>query len=76
MQQLVEYMVKAIVDQPAAVSVTPDEQGTMTVYQIEVAESDIGKVIGRHGRTAGALRTVVDAAAKRQDQQATVDILS
>jgi len=76
MQQLVEYLVQAIVDEPEAVQVTPVESGGMTVYQIEVAQSDLGQVIGRHGRTADALRTVVDAAAQKRNERATVDIVS
>ncbi len=76
MQQLVEYLVQAIVDEPEAVQVTPVERGGMTVYQIEVAQSDLGKVIGRHGRTADALRIAVGAAAKKRNTRATVDIIS
>ena len=76
MQQLVEYLVQAIVDEPEAVQVTPVERGGMTVYQIEVAQSDLGKVIGRHGRTADALRTVVGAAAEERNTRATIDIVS
>ncbi len=76
MQQLVEYLVQAIVDEPEAVQVTPVERGGMTVYQIEVAQSDLGQVIGRHGRTADALRIVVGAAAKKRNTRATVDIIS
>ncbi len=76
MQQLVEYLIETIVDEPGAVQVTPVERGGMTVYQVEVAQSDLGKVIGRHGRTADALRTVVGAAAKKRNIRATVDIIS
>jgi len=76
MQQLVEYLIRIIVDEPEAVQVTPVERGGMTVYQIDVTQSDLGKVIGRHGRTADALRTVVGAAAKKRNKQATVDIIS
>ncbi len=76
MQELVEYLVEAIVDEPEAVRVTAMDREGMTVYQVEVAASDLGKVIGRHGRTADALRTIVSAAAKKQEQRATVDILS
>ena len=76
MQQLVEYLVQAIVDQPEAVVVTPADSAGMTVYQVEVAESDLGRIIGRHGRTADALRTVVSAAAKKRNQRATVEIMS
>ena len=76
MQELVESLIKAIVDEPKAVNVTPLDREGVTVYQVEVAALDLGKVIGRHGRTADALRTIVSAAAKKQDQRATVDILS
>ena len=76
MQELVEYIVQAIVDEPEAVQVTPVERGGMTVYQIEVTQSDLGQVIGRHGRTADALRTVVGAAAQKRDTRATIDIIS
>ncbi len=76
MQELVEYLITAIVDEPEAVHVIASEQGGMTVYQVEVAAPDLGQVIGRHGRTADALRTLVSATAKRRDQRATLDILS
>ena len=76
MQELVEYLVTAIVDEPEAVNVTASEQGGMTVYQVEVAASDLGQVIGRHGRTADALRTLVSTAAKNRGRRATIDILS
>jgi len=76
MQQLVEYLVQAIVDQPEAVVVTPADSAGMAVYQVEVAESDLGRIIGRHGRTADALRIVVSAAAKKRNQCATVEIMS
>ena len=76
MQQLVEYLVQAIVDEPEEVQVTPAQRGDMTVYQVEVAQPDLGKVIGRGGRTADALRIVVGAAAKTRNVRATVDIIS
>ena len=76
MQQLVEYLVRAIVDEPEAVQVSPVERSGMTVYQVEVAQLDLGKVIGRGGRTADALRTVVSAAAKKRSIYATIDIIS
>ncbi len=76
MQQLVEYLIEAIVDEPEAVQVTPVEDDGMTVYQVEVAQPDLGQVIGRHGRTADALRTVVGAAAEKRNIRATIDIIS
>ncbi len=76
MQELVQYMVEAIVDDPTAVSVTSTERGGQIVYEVDVAQDDLGRVIGRYGRTAEALRSVVSAAAKKHDRYATVDILS
>lgn len=76
MQELVEYLIKAIVDAPEAVQVTPVDQGQATIYEVSVAEEDLGRVIGRHGRTAEALRTIVKAAAKKHEQVASVEILS
>jgi len=76
MQALVEYLVKAIVDDPEQVAVTPVPQGTTTVYEVSVAEADLGRVIGRNGRTAEALRTIVKTASKKLHQTATVEIVS
>ena len=76
MHELVKYLVEAIVDVPEAVRVTTRQRGPTTVYEVEVAQEDLGKVIGRHGRTAEALRVVVGTAAQQQGEQATVDILS
>ncbi|MEN6302124.1 MAG: KH domain-containing protein [Armatimonadia bacterium] len=76
MVELVEYMVKALVDEPEAVSVSAVEGDAVTIYEVSVAPGDMGKVIGRHGRIANALRNVVKAAAMKSDQRATVEIVS
>ena len=76
MVELVEYMVKALVDEPEGVSVSSVESDAVTVYEVTVAPNDLGKVIGRHGRIANALRNVVKAAAMRDNKRATVEILS
>ena len=76
MQGLVEYLVKAIVENPDAVTVTTVNQGQMTVYEVAVADDDIGRVIGRHGRTAEALRTVLKTANRNQQGEVTIEILS
>ena len=75
MLELVEYMVRALVDNPEQVQVGEIEGETVVVYEISVAEEDLGKVIGRNGRIANALRTVVKAAAMSHDKKATVEIL-
>jgi predicted RNA-binding protein YlqC (UPF0109 family) len=76
MQELVEYMVKALVSQPAAVRVQPTPADGVTVYEVNVAPEDLGRVIGRQGRIANALRAVVKAAAIKANNRATVEILS
>jgi len=76
MQELVEYIVRNIVDLPDEVSVSTTESGQMVVYEVAVAESDLGKVIGRRGRIAEALRQVVRAAQDRDGRRATVEIVS
>jgi len=76
MQALVEYMVRALVDNPEQVRVGEIEGETVVVYEVGVAEEDLGKVIGKSGRIANALRTIVKAAAMKRDKKATVEILS
>ena len=76
MEELVTYLARALVDEPEAVQVTAVDRAGMTVYQVAVAPGDVGKIIGRHGRTAGALRALVNAAAKKKRVRATVDIIS
>jgi len=76
MQELVEYIVKGIVDLPDEVSVSANETGQMVVYEVSVAQSDLGKVIGRGGRIAEAIRQIVRAAHGPDGLRATVDIVS
>jgi len=76
MQELIEYLVRELVDDPANARVEPvEEQGTI-VYQVYVAQSDLGKVIGRRGRIANALRVMAKAAGLKDRQRATVEIIS
>ncbi|MCL6598793.1 KH domain-containing protein [Alicyclobacillus macrosporangiidus] len=74
MKELVEYLAKSLVSQPDAVVVTEERRGETWVYRVSVHPSDTGKVIGRHGRIAKAIRSVVNAAAHRENQQVVVDI--
>lgn len=76
MQELVEYIAKALVDNPDRVHVNRIEGETVIIFEVEVAPEDLGKIIGRQGRIANALRTIVKAAASRQGKKATVEILS
>ena len=76
MQDLLEYLTKALVDSPEAVSVESFEEddGTL-VLELHVASDDIGKVIGRSGRTVNALRTVIRAASVRDGRRILVDVV-
>lgn len=74
MKELIEYIVKLLVDSPDEVQVT-EYEGRTIVYELSVAEADIGKVIGRQGRTVHAIRTVLTAAAARQNKRAALEIL-
>ena len=75
MKELVEVIAKSLVDHPEAVVVDEKREGQQTVLELHVAEDDMGKVIGRQGRIAKALRTVVKAAATRENTKVTVEII-
>lgn len=74
MRELVEVIAKALVDHPEEVVVTEREDGKALVLEVKVAESDMGKVIGKQGRIAKAIRSVVKAAATKEDKKVIVDI--
>ena len=71
---LVESVAKALADQPDAVQVRESERRGMTVYELNVAPGDLGRVIGRQGRTAAALRTLLSSAAEADGKRVTLDI--
>ena len=73
--ELIRYMAVNLVDKPDEVRVELVEERTANVYELEVAEADLGKVIGRGGKTARALRTVVQAVAPRSRKRTLVEIL-
>jgi predicted RNA-binding protein YlqC (UPF0109 family) len=76
MEELVEYLARSLVDQPDAVSVESfDEDDGSIVYELSVAEDDVGKVIGRGGRTVNALRCVLRACAAKQDRRLLLDVV-
>jgi predicted RNA-binding protein YlqC (UPF0109 family) len=76
MKDLVEFLARALVDSPDEVTVESFEEDDGTVvYELRVAEDDVGKVIGRSGRTVNALRAVVRAAAMRDGQRVLVDVV-
>lgn len=75
MKPLVEFLAKSLVDTPDEVSVHAMERGDATVLELEVAQPDLGKVIGRQGRTARAIRTLLTAAGQKQRRRYILDIL-
>ena len=75
MKELVEVIAKSLVENPDEVIVTEKQSGKTTVVELKVAPSDIGKVIGKQGRIAKAIRAVVKAAASKEDKKVVVDIL-
>ena len=77
MTELLIAIAQGLVEDPSAVTVTvdePNEEG-VTVYHLHVGENDMGKVIGKQGRIAKAIRTVVKAAASHENKKVTVDIV-
>jgi hypothetical protein len=73
--ELIRYMAVNLVDKPDEVRVELVEERTANVYELEVAEADLGKVIGRGGKTARALRTIVQTVAPRSRKRTLVEIL-
>ena len=75
MKQLVEFIAKALVDEPDQVRVTEIEGERITVIELRVAPGDLGKVIGKQGRTARSIRTLLNAAATKLRKRAVLEIL-
>ncbi len=74
MKELVEVIAKALVDNPSEVAVTETVKDDEIILELTVAPSDMGKVIGKQGRIAKAIRSVVKAAASKEDKKVTVEI--
>ncbi len=75
MKELVEMLVQALVDHPEEVEVREIRGERTIVYEVRVADDDLGKVIGKEGRIANALRTILKAAATKQGKKVTLEIL-
>lgn len=75
MGELVEFIAKSIVDNPDEVKVNEIEGSQSIIIELKVAEDDMGKVIGKNGRIAKAIRTVVKAAAIQENKRAVVEII-
>ena len=76
MKELLLYVAKQLVDNPDAVTVTEREDSQGTVLELRVAPEDMGKVIGRQGRIAKEIRTVIKTVAQRDGKRVTVDIVN
>jgi len=75
MKELIEFIVKALVDDPSAIEVEEVETEKTTTFKLRSAKNDIGKVIGKRGRTASAIRTIMTAVSARQGKKAVLEIL-
>lgn len=75
MKDLIEYIAKALVDEPDEVTITETDGEQSSVLELKVAKSDLGKVIGKQGRTARAIRTVLSAASTKNKKRAVLEIL-
>ncbi|WAC06951.1 MAG: KH domain-containing protein [Thermodesulfobacteriota bacterium] len=75
MKELVEVLVKALVDNPNAVQVTEVMGNNVIIVEVKVDKSDMGKVIGKHGQTASAIRTLLSATSAKLKKRAVLEIL-
>jgi predicted RNA-binding protein YlqC (UPF0109 family) len=75
MDHLLEFLIRSLVDEPDSVSVDLAEEEDATVLELRVADDDAGQVIGRRGRTIGAVRTVMRAVGASQDRRVLVDLV-
>ncbi|HIC92458.1 MAG TPA: KH domain-containing protein [Syntrophaceae bacterium] len=75
MRELIEYIAKALVDNPGAVQVSEIEGEQTSVIELKVAKEDLGKVIGKQGRTARAMRTILSAACTKVRKRAVLEII-
>jgi predicted RNA-binding protein YlqC (UPF0109 family) len=75
MKEIIQIIAKALVDQPELVFVTEIGGTNTSILELKVAKADIGKVIGRQGRTAGALRTILSAVSAKEKKRAVLEIV-
>ena len=75
MKELVKYLAQALVDSPDEVSVSEVEGEQTSVIELRVAKDDLGKIIGKHGRTAQSIRTILSAASAKKRKRAVLEIV-
>lgn len=75
MKELIEYIARSLVDVPDQVQVTQDKAGAVLSFSLKVAKDDMGRVIGKNGRVANAMRLLLRVAAAREGKQANLDVV-
>ncbi|MBM4261720.1 MAG: KH domain-containing protein [Deltaproteobacteria bacterium] len=75
MKELVQYLAKSLVSNPDAVEVKETERDSASVLELKVAKEDLGRIIGKQGRTAKSIRTILNAAASRSNRKVILEIL-
>ena len=75
MKDLIHYLAKSLVNNPAAVEVTETAREDASIFELKVAKEDLGRVIGRQGRTAKSIRTLLNAAASKSNRKAILEII-
>jgi predicted RNA-binding protein YlqC (UPF0109 family) len=75
MREFIEYIAKQLVDTPSAVSVTEEEKEGKVIFKLKVGEADVGKIIGRKGRSAQAMRVLLSAVAAKNGKRAILEVV-
>jgi hypothetical protein len=75
MKELIKYIARALVDNPEMVEVSEVEGNQTSVLELKVAKEDLGKIIGKHGRTAQSIRTILSAASAKHKKRAVLEIV-
>ena len=75
MKELVQYLAKSLVSDPSAVEVKETEREDTAIFELKVAKEDLGRVIGRQGRTAKSIRTLLNAAASKSNRKVILEIV-
>ncbi len=75
MKDLIEYVIKALVDHPEQVELTETKGQQITILELKVAKEDMGKVIGRHGQTVRAIRTILSAASAKLKTRTVLELI-
>lgn len=75
MREFLEFIAKHLVDKPEEVKIAMDDRGDRVVFRLQVGQGDVGKIIGRKGRTANAMRVLLNAVAAKEGKRAVLEIL-